>query len=46
MEFELDRRLGEAEKIGVGFSVPSIELAPSAPRNCEEQELELAGQEQ
>jgi integrase len=43
MEFELERRLGEAEKIGVGFTVPSIEIAPnapSAPRNCEELELE------
>jgi hypothetical protein len=40
MEFELARRLGEAEKIGVGFSVPSIEIAPSAPRNCGELVLE------
>jgi hypothetical protein len=31
MEFELGRRLGEAEKIGVGFTVPSIEIAPNAP---------------
>lgn len=46
MEFELDRRLEEAEKIGVGFTVPSIEVAPSAPRNSEELELELVGQEQ
>jgi integrase len=46
MEFELDRRLREAEKVGVGFTVPSIEVAPSAPRNCEELELELVGQEQ
>ena len=44
MEFELDRRLEEAEKIGVGFTVPSVEIAsiaPSAPRNGQELELEL-----
>jgi len=46
MEFELDRRLEEAEKIGVGFTVPSVEIAsiaPSAPRNGQELELELVG---
>ena len=46
MEFELDRRLEEAEKIGVGFTVPSVEtasIAPSAPRNSQELELELVG---
>ena len=42
MEFELDRRLDEAERVGVGFTVPSIEVAPSAPRISEEFELELA----
>ena len=46
MEFELDRRPGEAEKISVGFTVPSIEVAPSAPRISEEVVLELALQEQ
>jgi integrase len=46
LEFELDRRLEEAEKIGVGFSVPSTVVAPSAPRNCEELKLELVGQPQ
>jgi len=46
MEFELDRRLGEAEEIGVGFTVPCIGVAPSAPRIAEELELELIGQEQ
>ena len=46
MEFELDRRLQEAEKIGVGFTVPSVEVAPSAPRISEGEELELVGQEQ
>jgi integrase len=46
MEFELERRLQEAEKIGVGFTPPSIEVAPSAPRISEELELELVGQEQ
>jgi integrase len=49
MEFELERRLGEAEKIGVGFTVPSSEIAPnapSAPRNCTELVLELVGQTQ
>jgi len=46
MEFELDRRLEEAEKIGVGFTVPSVEIssiARSAPRNSQELELELVG---
>jgi hypothetical protein len=46
MEFELDRRLDEAERVGVGLTVPSIEVAPSAPRISEEVELELALQEQ
>ena len=46
MEFELDRRLDEAERVGVGFTVPSVEVAPSAPRISEEVELELALQEQ
>jgi hypothetical protein len=46
MEFEFDRRLDEAERVGVGFTVPTIEVAPSAPRICEEVELELVGQEQ
>ena len=45
-EFELDRRLDEAERVGVGFTVPSVEVAPSAPRISEEVELELAVQEQ
>jgi integrase len=46
MEFELDRRLDEAERVGVGFTVPIVEVAPSAPRICEEVVLELALQEQ
>jgi integrase len=46
MEFELDRRLDEAERVRVGFTVPSIEVAPSAPRISEEVELELALQAQ
>ena len=46
MEFELDRRLEEAEKVGVGFAVPCTIVAPSTPRNCEEQKLELVGQPQ
>jgi integrase len=46
MEFELDRRLDEAERVGVGFTVPSVEVVPSAPRISEEVELELALQEQ
>jgi hypothetical protein len=33
MEFELERRLAEAENIGVGFTVPLLEIAPNAP-NC------------
>jgi integrase len=32
MEFELERRLVEAENIGVGFTVPTPEIAPSAPK--------------
>jgi integrase len=46
MEFELDRRVDEADQIGVGFTVPSVEVAPSAPRISEEFELELVGQAQ
>jgi len=46
MEFELGRRLREAEKIDRGFTVPSIEVAPTAPRNCKGLELESVGQEQ
>jgi integrase len=46
MEFELDRRLDEAERVGVGFTVPSIDVAPSAPRISGEVELELALQAQ
>jgi integrase len=46
MEFELERRLDEAEKIGIGFTVPSAEIAPSAPRISEELELELVEQTQ
>jgi hypothetical protein len=30
MEFELGRRLDEAERVGVGFTVPAVEVAPSA----------------
>jgi len=45
MEFELVRRLDEAERVGVGFTVPTVEVAPSAPRISEEVELELALQE-
>jgi hypothetical protein len=32
VEFELDRRLAEAENIGIGFTVPSLKIAPNAPR--------------
>ena len=46
MEFELERRLEEAERVGVGFAVPIVEVAPSAPRISEEVVLELALQEQ
>jgi hypothetical protein len=46
MEFELERRLDEAERVGVGFTVPTVEVAPSAPRISEEVELELVLQEQ
>jgi YD repeat-containing protein len=44
--YDTINRLREAENIGVGFTVPAVEVAPSAPRNCEEVELELVGQEQ
>jgi hypothetical protein len=46
MEFELERRFDEAERVGVGFAVPIVEVAPSAPRISEEVVLELALQEQ
>jgi hypothetical protein len=46
MEFELDRRLDEAERVGDGSTVPTVEVAPSAPRISEEVELELVLQEQ
>ena len=46
MEFELDLRLDQAEKVRVGFTVPIIEVAPSAPRICQKVELELSLQEQ
>jgi len=46
MEFELERRLDEAERVGIGFAVPIVEVAPSAPRISEEVVLELALQEQ
>lgn len=32
MEFELERRLAEAENIGVGFTVPTSEIAPNCSR--------------
>jgi integrase len=35
MEFELERRLDEAERVGVGFAVLVVEVAPSAPRISE-----------
>jgi len=44
MDFELVRRLDESERVGVGFNVPSIQVAPSAPRIHDEVELELAAQ--
>jgi len=43
IEFELDRRLDEAERVGVGFTVPGIE---AAPRISEEVELESTLQAQ
>jgi hypothetical protein len=46
MGFALDRRLDETERVSLGFTVPSVEVAPSAPRISEEVELELALQEQ
>jgi integrase len=46
MEFELHRRLDETERVGVGFTLPTIKVAPSAPRISEKVELELALQEQ
>jgi hypothetical protein len=46
MEFELDRRLDEGERVGADFTAPTVEVVPSAPRIIEELELELIGQEQ
>ena len=43
LDEELELRLAEAETMGVGFEVP---IAPNAPRNSEELELELELQEQ
>jgi integrase len=43
LDAEPELRLAEAEMMGVGFDVP---IAPIAPRNCEELELELELQEQ
>ncbi len=43
LDSELDLRLAEAEAVGVGFTVPAP-IAPIAPRNPEERELELVGQ--
>jgi hypothetical protein len=43
LDQELELRLAEAETMGVGFDVP---IAPNAPRNSEELELELELQEQ
>jgi len=42
LDEDLTTRLREAEIVGVGFDVP----APSAPRNVEELELEIALQAQ
>jgi hypothetical protein len=38
LDEELELRVAEAETTGAGFEVP---IAPNAPRNCEELELEL-----
>ena len=38
MEFELERRLNEAESMGVGFNVP---LAPTCSKVSEESDVEL-----
>jgi len=46
LDLELDLRLAEAESVGVGFTVPPIPVAPSAPRNCKDEELELVVQMQ
>lgn len=43
MEFELGRRLDETERVGVGFAIPTVEVAPnapSAPRISREVDLE------
>jgi len=32
MEFELERRLAEAENIGVGFTIPTSEIAPNCSK--------------
>ena len=43
LDEELELRLAEAETMSVGFELP---IAPNAPRNSEELELELELQEQ
>jgi integrase len=43
IEFELGRRLDETERVGVGFAIPTVEVAPnapSAPRISREVDLE------
>jgi hypothetical protein len=43
LDEELELRLADAETMSVGFELP---IAPNAPRNSEELELELELQEQ
>src|ERR1017187_8259770 len=41
LDLELDLRLTEAESMGVGFTVPPIQIAPSCSKISEESDVEL-----
>ena len=41
LDLELDLRLTEAESMGVGFTVPPIQIAPSCSKVSEESDVEL-----
>lgn len=46
MEFELERRLAEADRVGAGFNVPSLAMklmsCSKCSKNSEMQEVEVA----
>jgi hypothetical protein len=39
---ELQMRLEEAERVGYGFDLPKIAVAPNAPKMCAKSKAELA----